>query len=150
MSFSSYCDRHSNNPCHCYYDRFYVPSHGVVVHLGLFEEDYRNKNASCHGFSCPDERNTCHLSRVSTTSDILGRRSGLCFQHRTVMSHIGSVKSCSCGRSGSSRFQTILKTAAGGASSLNGWLPVKTLSRYSSRQTINPSTPDVWHKNARD
>ena len=90
-------------------------------------------------FSCLNEINTCHSRRVETTSVILGRRSGSCAQHWTVMSQTGSVKSCSCGRPGSSRCMTILKTVSAGASSLNGCLPVKTLSGCNSRQTINPS-----------
>ena len=79
--------------------------------------------------SCPNERNTCRSRRVATTSVIVGRRSGSCCQHRSVISQTGSVKSGSCGRSGSSQFMTILKTASAGARSLNGWLPVKALSR---------------------
>ena len=45
---------------------------------------------------------------------------------------------------------TILKTAAAGASSGNGGLPVKALSGFVSRKTVNLSTPDAWHKNATD
>ena len=45
---------------------------------------------------------------------------------------------------------TILKTASAGARSLNGWLPVKALSRRNNRQTISPSTPDSWHKGDTD
>ena len=89
--------------------------------------------------SCLNEKHTFHSRRVATTSVILGRRSGLSSQHRTVISQTGSVKSCFCGRSGSSHCMTILKTASAGASSGNGGLPVKTLSRCNSRQTINPS-----------
>ena len=83
--------------------------------------------------SCPNERNTCHSRRVATTSVIPGRRPGSCCQHWTVISQTGSVNFSSCGRSGSSRFMTILKTAAAGASSGNGGLPVKTLIRFYSR-----------------
>ena len=91
--------------------------------------------------SCLNERNTCHSRRVATTSVIPGRRSGSSCQHWTVISQTGSVNFSACGRSGISRFMIILKTASAGASSLNGWLPVKTLSRFSRRQPLIPLRP---------
>ena len=94
------------------------------------------------------ERKTCHSRRVATTLSILGRRTGSSCQQRTVMSQTASVKSRSCGRSGRSP-SMISDTATGSVNSLNGYLPVKTLSGV-KWQTINYSASGTKRKEVRE
>jgi hypothetical protein len=104
----------------------------------------------------PKQGNACQSRRVVTTFFILGRRTGSCFQHWTIMSQIGSIKSCSCGRSGRSHF-IIFERATGSVNPLNGHLPVKTLSRIEQsgqsliipQLTLGGLRTDLYHNHAK-